>query len=112
MGFTDKGELIVRGELCFMKYKKIMSIRYTDPFWISYRKAKRAKNNPLNKWKGRYVKRIVPIEEPYYDISFMNPADRYRLIGASKHHVFLQDGGRMCIKNLLYANPKDWALNE
>ncbi len=115
LGFTDKAELIVRQELFGIEpFEDVMPISFTDSFWISYRKAKRAKNNSLNQWKGRYVKRIVPVMTPYFDESFMGSSSRCRLIAASKHHIVLQsDGfGFTSIKNYLYANPKDWTLDE
>lgn len=114
LGFTDKGELIIRDEEFrdAQYHERVLPMEFTDPFWISYKKAQRPKNNLLNQWKGKYIRRIVPIEYPFYDRSFMDPSDRYRLIAASKHHVFLRRNGRTVILNYLYANPKDWTLNE
>ncbi len=115
LGFTVKGELIIRNEKRrdTKFYEKTLPIQFTDAFWISYKRSRRAKNNSLNKWRGQYVRRIVPIEDPFKDISFMNPADHYRLISVSKHHVFLErSDGSMAIQNCLYANPAEWELNE
>lgn len=91
-GFTKDGRIKYRhiGDfdlLVFGEKERIMPIEMTDRNWISYRKALKAKNNPLNQWREKQIKRTSPTS--YGSISYMNGKFPI-LIAASKHHILLE----------------------
>lgn len=113
LGFTAKGELIVQDKQFYGTkfYERALSVGFTDWFWISYKRATKTGNSPLNKWCGKKIKRTTPVFLQFgKDESFMN--NSYILLHASKHHVVLGDRTKERILDCRYAKPEDWALDE
>lgn len=106
--YTDNSHFPSRDE-------KILRIEYTDCNWILYTDAFNPKNNQLNKWKGKKIKRIRPAGNSM-DFMCNSPTSKPPiLISASKYHVILmlEDPGlegTTIILDARYANPKDWTL--
>lgn len=91
---------------------KALPLYFTDNKWITYKKALRAKNNALNKWRGKKIKRVVPTIMG--DKSFMGSKLSKiapTLISASKHHMVIVDEhcGK-CILGCDFASPDEWIL--
>lgn len=65
VGFTSDGCIryrYTRGFLAkiFGNRELVLPIHFTDRNWITYKKARKAKGNELNKWKGKKIRRIRP----------------------------------------------------
>lgn len=130
LGFTNEGCMICRnseGE------EIILSFAYINRNWISYKKALRAKNNKLNIWRGKRIKRIRPVYNKVkrksaldrsfrgiVDKSFMCRFEHQKppiLVSASKHHIVLKLQnvgleGEIVIVDDRYAKFEDWILAE
>ncbi len=92
----------------------ILPLHFTDRNWITYKKALRAKNNKLNKWKGKKIRRICPTPT-VGSRSFMR--EPVTLISASKHHMLVMYhdyglDGQTTLLGADYMNPEDWILAE
>lgn len=92
----------------------VLPFHFTDRNWITVKKALKAKNNRLNQWRGKRIKRIRPTRQS--DHPYMSPKFP-TLISASKHHlvIMLNDvefEGRKRILNSNYVNAEDWSLAE
>ena len=121
IGFTADG--CIRYRHTGMEARFFGNEEYTLPFsftdrnWITYKKALRAKNNELNKWRGKKIKRIRPTatcgDRSYMcEYGFEEPPT---LISASKYHMVIMnnDIGLKGDKSILrsdYMNPEDWVL--
>lgn len=98
LGFTIDGKMVVCHPSYTFEGKHLgttsfeLPIEFTDTFWISYKKALKAKGNPLNKWKGKKIRRTKPTKfncdrSFMCEYSFEVPPS---LVSASKHHVLIQ----------------------
>lgn len=89
----------------------ILSIKYTDRNWITYKKAIKAKGNKLNKWKGKKIKRNCPTI--LGDFSYINDLGGYTLISASKYHMVIIDmTGSKRVLGPTFVKIEDWELAE
>lgn len=123
LGFTSDGCIRYRhsgfGKIVFGDEEHILPFSFTDRNWITYKKAMRAKNNVLNKWRGKRIRRVRPTAT-YGDHSYMCRFGLDRaptLVSASKYHMVIEhhDAGLEGDKSLLradYINPEDWVLAE
>lgn len=119
VGFTADGCIRYRETgfnlRIFGNQELVLPIQYTDRNWITYRKALKAKDNKLNEWRGKKIRRIRPT--PIIgDCSFIE-ASAPTLISASKHHMVIMYNdigieGDISILNRDYMNPEDWKLAE
>lgn len=129
MGFTADGKMQVH----FPSYTIEGKLLGTQPFelpsccidtlWIPYKKALTAKGNPLNKWKGKKIRRIKPIKSMADSDAPFEPWIG-TLVSASKHHVILEGGDTVEYKGSYYidenfkvldyeyTNPSEWELVE
>lgn len=129
LGFTNEGRMICNSE----GKEIILSFDYINRNWISYKKALRAKNNKLNIWRGKRIKRIHPV---YHNVKRKSARDRsFReivdksfmcifehqkppiLVSASKHHIVLKLQnvgleGEIVVVDERYAKFEDWTLVE
>lgn len=95
----------------------VLPLHFTDRNWITYKKALRAKNNPLNQWKGKKVKRTTPAKRNG-DRSYMCSYSFEKaptLVSASRHHIVFEYNdfglkGRRSILGPDFANPSEWKL--
>lgn len=123
LGFTPDGCIICQhvgfDQKLFGNKNRILPIHFTDRNWITYKKALRAANNPLNKWKGKKIKRICPTS-PVYDCSYMCVSDfdgAPTLVSASKHHmviIFNNIGisGMQTVLPPYFVRAEEWVLTE
>lgn len=83
-----------------------------DNYWILYEEALKPKNNPLNKWKGKIIRRNKPAVyvSTFSDYSFMN--EPVVLVSASKHHLVIEEWKKKFVLGPEFANPDDWELAE
>lgn len=97
----------------------VLPLHFTDRNWITYKKALRAKNNPLNQWQGKKVKRTIPVKRNG-DCSYMCSYSFEKaptLVSASRHHLVIEHNdigleGRQSILGPDFANPSEWELAE
>lgn len=121
LGFTTNGCIKCRheGELKYIFGDKevILPFSFTDRNWITYKKAKKAKNNKLNRWRGKKIKRISSTASERCDyMCKYSLSEAPTLVSASKHHMVIietypEDG--IEIKRILYSEftqPGDWVL--
>lgn len=97
----------------FKGKEDVLPIEFTDRNWITHKSAKKSKNNELNKWKGKRIRRVRPAG---YDRSFMRE-EPPTLITASKHHIVIRYEdwilkGRMKILDSRYNKLEDWEVVE
>lgn len=117
LGFTLDGKmrfqytrdhLEIHGKEVFL-----LEEQYTDRFWITYKKAIKSKNNPLNKWKGRTIHRVratITNEGAFMKMPVI-------LKSASKHHMVVEATvdflhGRVFVLDARFCNPEDWELSQ
>lgn len=112
LGFTPKGEMIVKYTrfMATVRETDILPLEFTDDLWISYKKAITAKNNCLNKWQGKKIRRLCPTKRTG-DRSFMK-GKAPTLISASRHHVVIKSDLEKYVLNSDFANPNEWVLAE
>ena len=123
LGFTSDGRIRYRHlgfeRNIFGDVEYTLPISFTDRNWITYKKAMKPKNNPLNKWRGKKIKRVRPTAT-CGDCSFMcrNIWDAApTLVSASKYHMVISRNdsiwkGRQTVLRSDYMDPKDWVLAE
>ena len=92
-----------------------MPLEFTDRNWTTYKKVLRGKGSPLNKWKGKRIRRIRPTDK-IGDRSYMGD-EPPTLISATKHHVVVRlnepfFGGETKVLRCDFAKPEDWELAE
>ena len=110
LGFTYDGCIICKEK--HLESKKfntkpiVLPIEFTDRSWITYKKALRPKNNELNKWRGKKIKRINPT--PFDERPFMH--EYPVLVSASKYHMVIKIDGEIKVLKPAYANPEDWQV--
>lgn len=113
-GFTSDGRIIVcylgRDAKIFGSEEKIFDIEFTDKNWITYKYALQPRDNPLNKWRGKRIRRIVPVMRLRADKSFMDNYDAPILVAASKYHIVVKTEFGNMVLSSDYARPKDWVL--
>lgn len=88
----------------------VLYFSFTDRNWITLKKAMKPKNNRLNQWKGKKIKKFRT-NTKWKSTSFMS-GNFPTLIAASKHHLIVMDAGKRYILNDASANAEDWALAE
>lgn len=125
IGFTPEGEIKYRNVMgrqnMYGDAVHILPSSFTDRNWITYKKALRAKNNELNKWKGKKIKRVCPTQNGNRAYMCEAPCGEFiTLISASKHHLLIKNDNMMNNMNRLkgdekilnyeFTNPKDWIL--
>lgn len=109
LGFTTDGRIRYKHEekTCFFgDREKVLPASFTDMNWITYKKALRSGGNNLNKWKGKKIIRINPINKGI--ISFMK--EPVILISASRYHMVVLYNNKPKVLNRKYAEFKDWIL--
>ena len=119
LGFTADGciKCLVK-HLYFERYEKeeILSFKYTDRNWITYKKALKPKGSQLNKWIGKDIKRVRPTDRGFTSFMCTHLYDKpITLVSASKHHMRIQYNcvgleGVVSIINYEYCTPEDWVL--
>ena len=116
IGFTPDGRIKYRHIGLYQlilgdQVNIILPLSFTDRNWCTYKKALKAKNNELNKWRGKKIQRVHETDRG--DRSFMNePAT---LISASKHHMVVESPwtpGRHIILREESIKSEDWQLAE
>lgn len=117
-GFTPDGRIKYihtgNGKNIFGSKEYILPIYYTDRHWITFKKALRPKNNPLNQWIGKKI--IMTHPEPITgDRSFTHEECPVTLVSASRYHITIMynDFGLKGKKITLasrFNNPNDWRL--
>ncbi len=120
VGFTSNGCIRCRGtvhpsSILSENTEYVLPLLFTDRNWITYKKALRSKNNRLNEWKGKKIRRIHPTSF-CEDYSYMD-SKGVLLISASKHHLLIKNKSHFCnettrVLNFDFANPEDWILAE
>lgn len=117
LGFTSDGRIRYRhtreDAYLFGDNEFILPFFFTDRNWITYKKALKAKGNPLNKWRGKKIRRIRPTST-CNDRSFMSDVVDPTLISASRHHMLITFGqeGYPCLLRSDFMNLNDWELAE
>lgn len=118
LGFTSDGCIKYRhtgfDAIALGNKEYVLDLHYTDRNWITYKKAIKAKNNQLNRWKGQKIRRIRPADN---SISFMDKKDAPTLIAASKYHIVVMHNsvGIEGMKSTLdsrYNRLEDWEIAE
>lgn len=111
--YTDFNAVIMGNE------EYVLPFSFTDRNWITYKKALRTKNNQLNQWKGKKIKRIIPTKR-LGDSSFMcdSPFEKApTLISASKYHIVIEHNdmgleGRTSVLSPDFSIFSEWTLAE
>lgn len=93
----------------------VLPFHFTDRNWITVKKALKAKNNRLNQWRGKMIRRICPTSTCVVE-SFTRP-EFPTLLSASKHHLVIMRNdigfeGKKAILGANFANAEDWTLAE
>lgn len=112
IGFTPKGEMKIRYTGIMAKVygneEYILPLSFIDRNWVTYKKACKAKNNELNKWKGKKIKRVRPVGR--VDRTYMD--EHVTLISTSKHHMVVMVQGKKVLLDSRWIKPEDWILVE
>lgn len=118
LGFTKEGgiryQYTEEGAKINGYQEQVLPLCFTDENWITYKEALEPKNNALNKWIGKRIKRKRSTclgDRSYMDKEYEKAPI---LLSASEYHMLIQyDIGTKtstCLLGPTFVSPEDWEL--